>query len=78
MNKLNINDATNGRETDPACRYLLIPFVQAGELTLDFNRAVNPHCAYNTGFACPLPPPGNRTTIAVRAGEKRYPHGPRP
>jgi len=72
------NDATNGRETDPVCRYLLISFVEKGELELDFNRAVNPHCAYNTGFACPLPPPGNRATIEVRAGEKRYPHGPRP
>ena len=69
-------DATNGKETYPACRYVLLPFSEADRLVLDFNRALNPHCAYNTGFACPLPPPGNRLPVAIRVGEKNYPHRP--
>jgi len=40
---------------------------------LDFNEAFNPLCAYNTGFACPLPPRENRLPVAIRAGEKIYP-----
>ena len=67
-------DGTSGVETYPACRYLSPPFVASGPVVLDFNRATNPSCAYNDGFACPLPPPENRLSVAIRAGEKLYPH----
>lgn len=64
-------DATSGKESYPACRYLWIPFQPDGEIEVDFNRAVNPSCAYGGGYACPLPLPGNRLDVAVRAGEKK-------
>lgn len=48
--------------------------LQTGPMVLDFNLATNPYCAYNTGFACPLPPRQNRLPLAIRAGEKIYPH----
>lgn len=67
-------DATSGVETYPACRYLSPAFVARGAMVFDFNRATNPSCAYNDGFACPLPPPENRLSVAIRAGEKLYPH----
>jgi len=67
------SDETRGSETYPAARYLETPFVTAGHLTLDFNLATNPLCAYNQGFACPLPPRENRLPVAIRAGEKIYP-----
>lgn len=69
-------DKTNGKETYGAGRYLLPNFVAAGKMTLDFNRSVNPSCAYNSGFACPMPPSGNRFSYALTAGIKDYPHRP--
>jgi uncharacterized protein (DUF1684 family) len=67
-------DSTSGEETYPACRYLNTDFVAEGPQLLDFNLATNPSCAYNDGFACPLPPRENRLEIPIRAGEKIYPH----
>ena len=69
-----ITDATSGEETYPACRYLQTGFVADGPLLLDFNLATNPSCAYNDGFACPLPPRENRLQVPIRAGEKIYSH----
>ncbi len=66
-------DETRGSETYPAARYLETPFVTSGPLTLDFNLATNPLCAYNKGFACPLAPRENRLAVAIQAGEKLYP-----
>jgi len=65
-------DTTNGPDSYGGGRYLDVPFVKAGQLVLDFNEAYNPSCAYNTGFACPIPPAENRLPVAVRAGEKVY------
>ena len=45
-------------------------------LVLDFNYAYNPSCAYHARWVCPLAPPENHLTFAVRAGEKRF--GPVP
>jgi uncharacterized protein (DUF1684 family) len=39
---------------------------------LDFNRSINPPCAFTPYATCPLPPPQNRLTLAVTAGEKKY------
>ncbi len=63
-------DKTNGDESYGGGRYLDLPFVKSGRTILDFNLAYNPSCAYNTGFACPIPPPENRLPVAVRAGER--------
>ena len=67
-------DETRGRETYPAARYIESRIERSGPMTLDFNLATNPLCAYNTGFACPLPPRENRLPVEIRAGEKLYPH----
>lgn len=39
-------------------------------LTLDFNFAYNPSCAYDPAWACPLAPPGNRLAVEVPVGER--------
>jgi uncharacterized protein (DUF1684 family) len=39
---------------------------------LDFNRAINPPCAFTPFATCPLPPKENQLPIAVTAGEKDY------
>ena len=71
-------DATNGTETYGAGRYLVDAAKSAdlgsdlatGELTLDFNFATQPSCAFDPRWACPLAPPENRLAIEVRAGER--------
>jgi len=68
-------DATSGRETYGAGRYLLDTVKGADlgsderSLVLDFNFAYNPSCAYDPRWACPLAPPANRLQVEVRAGE---------
>jgi uncharacterized protein (DUF1684 family) len=55
--------------------YADFPTGKSTHVTLDFNRAYNPPCAYNPYTTCPLPPPQNRLRIPVRAGERAYgPH----
>jgi uncharacterized protein (DUF1684 family) len=66
-------DLTSGDETYPAARFLYTPRPDAnGRVTLDFNRAENPPCAFNSYATCPLPPPENRLQVRVEAGEKIY------
>jgi uncharacterized protein len=77
-------DATSGRETYPAGRYLLDTVKGSdlgagpdGRLVLDFNFAYNPSCSYDPRWVCPLAPPGSRLDVEVAAGE-RHPWRPRP
>ena len=66
-------DLTSGEETYPAARFLYTARPDAnGKVTLDFNRAENPPCAFNSYATCPLPPPENRMQVRVEAGEKIY------
>lgn len=62
-------DATNGVETY-RFRFLEVGDVRDGEVTVDFNRAHLPPCAFSPEYVCPLPLPGNRWTVPVRAGER--------
>lgn len=65
-------DRTSGDETYGPGRFLYSGLPADGRVTLDFNRAYNPPCAFNAHTTCPLPPPGNRLDAAVRAGERKY------
>lgn len=66
-------DATSANETYGAGRYLDINKVPGSTaITLDFNKAYNPYCAYNDNFSCPFPPKENILNVAIRAGEKTY------
>lgn len=66
-------DRTSGGETYGAGRYLYTPAPDAdGRVTLDFNRAYNPPCAFSEFATCPLPPPENRLDLRVTAGELKY------
>lgn len=63
-------DATNGLETYGVGRFLFVVPNVDGTVTLDFNYAVLPPCAFSYNFNCPIPPKQNRLRFAVRAGEK--------
>ena len=73
---LPFRDETSGNETYGAGRYLIDTVKGAdlgesgGRLVLDFNLAYNPSCSYDPRWACPLAPPENRLTAAIRAGER--------
>jgi uncharacterized protein len=64
-------DATSGVTTYGATRTLAVEAPDDdGRVTLDFNRATNLYCAYTDYSTCPLPPPENKLSVAIEAGEK--------
>lgn len=63
-------DATNGDSTYSVGRFLFCAPNPDGTITLNFNYAILPPCAFSYHFNCPLPPPQNRFPFAVEAGEK--------
>jgi uncharacterized protein len=65
-------DGTSGRETYGAGRFMYVPKPVGGRVTLDFNKAYSPPCAFNDFATCPLPPPQNRIDLRVAAGELKY------
>jgi hypothetical protein len=70
---LPFNDATNGQTTYGGGRYIDLKIPAGDTITLDFNRAYQPNCAYDhtTGrWSCPIPPRENRLKVAVLAGER--------
>ena len=72
-----MRDSTTKTTTYGAGRFLYTDLPdhgvgQPGELLLDFNRLINPPCAFTPYATCPLPPPQNRLTVAIPAGEQRY------
>jgi uncharacterized protein (DUF1684 family) len=72
-----LRDATSKTTTYGAGRFLYTELPdhgvsQPGEVWLDFNRLVNPPCAFTPYATCPLPPAQNRLSIPIPAGEQRY------
>ena len=68
-------DATAPRETYGGGRFVYSDPAKDGTVTLDFNKAYNPPCAFNPYTTCPLPPKENVLAMAVRAGERKPPAG---
>lgn len=66
-------DATTGKETYAAGRYIDLKENTTGYYDLDFNSAYNPWCAYGKDFSCPIAPAENTLAVPIRAGEKTYP-----
>jgi uncharacterized protein (DUF1684 family) len=69
-------DLTNGKTTYPPGRFLATGPVEAEQVTLDFNRAYSPPCAFTPYATCPLPPAENHIQIAIEAGEQHDPDWP--
>jgi uncharacterized protein (DUF1684 family) len=67
-----ISDATSGKETYAAARFVYAERPKDHTIVLDFNRAENPPCAFTPFATCPLPPKQNRLPFAIPAGEKKY------
>ena len=69
---LPFRDATSGKETYGAGRYLEPEPQPDGRFEVDLNRAYSPFCAYNEAYSCPFPPPENWLKVPVLAGERTH------
>ncbi|QRM89626.1 DUF1684 domain-containing protein [Lacinutrix sp. WUR7] len=65
-------DNTNGDTTYGGGRYIDLRIPEGDTLTLDFNQAYNPFCAYNEKFSCPIVPRNNYVDESVEAGVKAF------
>jgi uncharacterized protein (DUF1684 family) len=63
-------DQTSGKETYGAARFLYADMPKGEKVILDFNRAINPPCAFTNYATCPMPPRDNIIKVAIAAGEK--------
>ena len=74
-------DGTSGRESYGPGRYLTLELTEDDRYLLDFNRAINPYCAYTDVYECSFPPAENDLPVRIPAGEMvwdpdRNPRGP--
>ena len=71
---LPFTDETTGELTYGGGRYidLDIKDIDKNKITIDFNKAYNPYCAYSDGYRCPVPPEENDLAVSISAGEKNY------
>ena len=65
-------DATSGDQSYGAGRYVSVEIGSDGTCVVDFNRAINPYCAYDPDFSCPLPPRQNWLDHPIAAGERDF------
>jgi uncharacterized protein (DUF1684 family) len=78
---LPLRDGSAGQGTYGGGRYLLDTIKGADlggdvrRLVVDLNFAYHPSCTYDPRWSCPLAPEGNRTDVAVAAGEQLPPGG---
>ena len=71
---LPFNDPTNGNSSYGGGRFIDLEIPNEGSTTIsiDFNKAYNPYCAYNHKYSCPIPPKENLLAIPIAAGVKAY------
>lgn len=69
---LPFTDLTNGESTYAGGRYLDLKIPTEPAISLDFNKAYNPYCAYNDKYSCPIPPAENDMNIAIKAGVRQF------
>ena len=62
-------DSTSQKETYPPSRYLYTERPIKGKVTLDFNLAHSPPCAFTPYATCVFAPPQNTLPFRVEAGE---------
>lgn len=67
-------DLTNGETTYGGGRYMDISLknIVDEQITIDFNKAYNPYCAFSDGYNCPIPPTKNHLVRAIEAGEQDF------
>ena len=69
---LPFSDATSGKQSYIGGRYIDLRVPAGNTITIDFNTAYNPYCAYNSQYSCPIVPLENDLDIAIEAGVKKF------
>jgi uncharacterized protein len=65
-------DLTSGNESYGGGRYIDMRIPKGNIITIDFNKAYNPYCAYNHKYSCPVVPDENNLNIEIKAGVKKF------
>jgi uncharacterized protein (DUF1684 family) len=66
---IKFRDLTSNKETYPPSRYYYTEPVKSGKVTVDFNYAYSPPCAFTEYATCIFAPPQNDLPFRVEAGE---------
>ncbi|MEK8179986.1 DUF1684 domain-containing protein [Flavobacterium buctense] len=69
---LPFSDLTCGKESYIGGRYIDMRIPKEETVTIDFNKAYNPYCAYNHKYSCPIVPLENDLNIEILAGVKKF------
>ena len=69
---LPFSDLTSGNETYIGGRYIDLEIPKGKTITIDFNQAYNPYCAYNHKYSCPIVPLENDLITYIYAGVKKF------
>ena len=69
---LPFTDLTSGDGSYGGGRFLDARIPIGDTIVLDFNKAYNPYCAYNSRYSCPIPPKENDLLVRVEAGVKDF------
>ncbi|WP_295335701.1 DUF1684 domain-containing protein [Flavobacterium sp.] len=69
---LPFSDLTCGKESYIGGRYIDMRIPKTKTVTIDFNKAYNPYCAYNYKYSCPIVPLENDLAIEILAGVKKF------
>ncbi len=65
-------DDTNGEGSYSGGRYTEVRIPKNDTITIDFNMAYNPYCAYNENYSCPIVPRKNYLDTKIEAGVKAF------
>ena len=69
---LPFTDLTSGVSSYGGGRYLDLKIPEGDTIIIDFNKAYNPYCAYNSRYSCPIPPEENDILVRIEAGVKNF------
>ena len=69
---LPFTDLTSGDGSYGGGRFMDAWIPEGETIVLDFNKAYNPYCTYNSRYSCPIPPRENHLAIEIKAGVKDF------
>lgn len=69
---LPFTDLTSGDGSYGGGRFLDASIPNGDKIILNFNKAYNPYCAYNSRYSCPIPPKENDLLVRIEAGVKDF------
>lgn len=69
---LPFSDLTCGKGSYAGGRYIDLKIPMGDMISIDFNQAYNPYCAYNYKYSCPIVPSENDLNVEIKAGVKTF------